>query len=1033
MRIVRLLLLIFTLSTALSAFNHPEIKWKSVTTEHFIINYYDKTEPAVYAAWKISEESYKVLARLYKYKLRDKIALSLAEYDDFSNGYAEWTSANIMIWLPDSRFDLRSNTTWLRNVITHELAHVISLENRKKMQVFDFALDLSYSTPDEHFAVIEPFPRVTAYPSWLAEGIAQFETEQLGNDCFDSRREMVLRCAVMSGTQLSLNAMSSFNHDRIGSELVYNQGYALTRYIAGKFGPDRLQGIMHEGAGEPVNFFRVFSEETGMSLQSVYDTWIDSVRSAGTARFSTMVDSFITRIAHGKFNLRPEIAPDGNYWSWLSSGNDDGSRTDLIVAPYGSGRPVLRVPYAHTAQCFSAAGDRIYYIKSRRPNRNGSYFNDIFYRTLPGGAEQRLTTDGRIYDIAPIPGSTDLLCISYRSGAFGLYQCNTSTGFFTRMLPGEAGSPIVNVSVNPQNPSSVVFSRVINGKSTLFLMSTTAMQPEQLTSGSVQAESPYWAADGRIYFSADYDGVFNIYSLLPDRSGLVRHTSTGGGYFSPKKARDGTIAASFYSGRGFSLVRVQPAAQPSEEGPSASCTFKPLPVPQGKVTIKERPYQPKYRRGISEIFLGADIRNNNSLITGQSRAKSDTSVVLIGGGLSSYQTDALHKRQRFLGMQLMAQAQLGGKNHEESDGRYRMLSLQRKENCPFRQKAIDRQKPASLRSAGFQTPVPYSLPSNIRSTVRQQTDTESTDSAAAQQTISAVATPAFAVENSTAAPTVGFEMSTQLYMLLIPAVIQAAPYLEYQFAREWTGGVRLNLASAPFNELPLFGSMPFYISWEHPGIYNEDISYNHTDVLQLQLSIAPQFMPGQTLERSTDSTGLFDTTLTAVGGIAADLGLFCGVPLFRYAAIQLSSFTSGVYHDEKTLDDLVVQSGNGNPFLHGLSNSYLSTYNGIKTVFPVIRTIDRGRHYYFDALYGYVGYHLFAYMNSSFFDRLDEMDGAVFSEPGYRPQSIFVEHIVSAGFELGHYVSYFFFKQLSFDFNYYILDRRFSIALTSGF
>ena len=51
------------------AFNHPEIEWKSVSTANFVINYYDKTEPAVYATWKIAEESFEVVSALFDGRL----------------------------------------------------------------------------------------------------------------------------------------------------------------------------------------------------------------------------------------------------------------------------------------------------------------------------------------------------------------------------------------------------------------------------------------------------------------------------------------------------------------------------------------------------------------------------------------------------------------------------------------------------------------------------------------------------------------------------------------------------------------------------------------------------------------------------------------------------------------------------------------------------------------------------------------------------------------------------------------------------
>ena len=128
---MRFCFFILTFFSLASAFNHPEIEWKSVSTEHFRINFYDATEPVVYATWKIAEETYQALIQYYGYVLKDRINITLADYDDYSNGMAGWTEANIVIWVPDSRFDLRSSTTWLRNVITLRW-HTLSAWNLKR-------------------------------------------------------------------------------------------------------------------------------------------------------------------------------------------------------------------------------------------------------------------------------------------------------------------------------------------------------------------------------------------------------------------------------------------------------------------------------------------------------------------------------------------------------------------------------------------------------------------------------------------------------------------------------------------------------------------------------------------------------------------------------------------------------------------------------------------------------------------------------------------------------------------------------------
>ena len=110
----------------------------------------------MYATWKIAEAAYESLSNLYDFTERGKINIALADYDDYSNGSTDWTNESIIIWIIDARFDLRGDNTWLRNVITHELSHIVTLEKSSGMQLPDWTFDIDYQSP--HASVSHPEP-----------------------------------------------------------------------------------------------------------------------------------------------------------------------------------------------------------------------------------------------------------------------------------------------------------------------------------------------------------------------------------------------------------------------------------------------------------------------------------------------------------------------------------------------------------------------------------------------------------------------------------------------------------------------------------------------------------------------------------------------------------------------------------------------------------------------------------------------------------------------------------------------------------
>ena len=67
--------------------------------------------------------------------------------------------------------------------------------------------------------------------------------KEFNYDNWDTHRDMILRSYVLDGNMLTWNQMGVFGKTSLGNESVYNSGFALTRYIARKYGEDKLREI----------------------------------------------------------------------------------------------------------------------------------------------------------------------------------------------------------------------------------------------------------------------------------------------------------------------------------------------------------------------------------------------------------------------------------------------------------------------------------------------------------------------------------------------------------------------------------------------------------------------------------------------------------------------------------------------------------------------------------------------------------------------------------------------------------------------
>lgn len=900
------------------AYNHPEIKWKSVTTEHFVINYYSKTEPALYAVWKIAEEAYGELAKLYDYEPRRRIALSLADYDDYSNGWAAWLEGSIMIWVPDARFDLRGNSTWLANVITHELTHIMSLAKKKRFQVVDWSISAGYASPTMAVEAGLIVPRMTFYPNWLAEGVAQMGAEHMGHDCWDSRRDMILRCAILEEKQLTLAEMGHFNHNALGNEMVYNQGYSLSRFIARRVGVKKLRQVMIDGNDDRLRFSRHFRYRTGHTLEQLYRKWVSKL----TARYSSEMPQQPTATepvwTKGFINLRPRVSPDGAYWGWLTNHRDDSRRTDLVIARYGTSDVVRRIKYARSSWDFSADGTGVFFVRSRNPNRNGSYLNDIFAADIDGGRIRRLTRNARVYDIAASPDGKKLAVTRYREGAYTLELFVLGGNRLERLDKGRIGAPYMSPCFDPDDPARLCVVRVVEGKAGIYAFDTKTAELTPIAVHRAQEESPCWGTDGRIYFSADYDGVFNVYSVLPDGSGLSRHSNVGGGLFAPSRGTEKTLLCSEYSAEGFGIVSFAPVQTPYELPESYSCSFDDLPRPKGRVRVKSRQYSREFRPPAWEFATTAYVEEGDT-------ANDEPELVGIAAtSLAMSRNDALGKRL----FQFAVAAGIIGARTDTSvaaDTSIPAQSLKDARAAMRRYARPRRELHRDIRSGRHSVRDARRMLRDLRTGPRAR---QSGDSAYSPENMAVpFVGPSLSMQNNSLAASFGFDL-TVVMPLFIPSEIQFAPYVERQFGRGLYAGVTAITDAFIFaGEYSV--QVPVWVSWVNNGYYRRNINYTLGNVTIVQLIIDPMLIP---------VPGLLPM-LSARHGFA--LGRYCSLTLGGEALAFLPA-------------DQQLSTGGGGSTL--VVDDYLETGLSSRFVFPIIPEINRGKRLYFDALYGSVAY-----------------------------------------------------------------------------
>jgi Tol biopolymer transport system component len=584
-------------SAGTEARNRSDLKWETLTTKHFKVHFHQGTEETARRAAEIAEEVYPAVTRLYDFEPRTPTHLIVKDVDDYANGSAYYYDEKIEIWATALEFELRGTHTWLRDVITHEFTHIVSLQASARFPHWMPAMyfqGFGYEEEKRRDVLIGYPNLIYSYPipgtvasAWFAEGVAQYQTREVYNDWWDTHRNMLLRTAVLDSTLLSYDKMGSFGGNGLESEMVYNQGNSLVRYIATQYGEDALEEITR-GLRSPWLFDMdsALEKATGQSGRELYREWkaaLEAEYGAVAARIAPAAIEGRKVSRGGYLNLYPCWRPGTETLYWATNrGRDYGQLTLVKLA-----NPTSKIPADGTTPSptddedsgpesvaggiatplsITRDGSRAFFSKKTDENPHGSRVNDIYTLdlTVKDPDDDRLTKSLRAKDPAVSPDGTQIATIVNADG--------TNQLVLVAAEGGNKGKVVQELSHRPHGTQYYTPSWSADGRAILLCTFRGLSRDIVLVdaeSGTEQflADSPaderdpcFVPGEDAVLFASDRTGIFNLYRLDLATRETTQITQVEGGAFYPDVSDSGTVAFSAYTGRGYE-IRVLPRAE----------------------------------------------------------------------------------------------------------------------------------------------------------------------------------------------------------------------------------------------------------------------------------------------------------------------------------------------------------------------------------------------------------------------------------------------------------------------------------------
>ncbi len=600
-------ILIVTNFIFLTKANSAQIQ--TISTEHFRIHFMPGSENTARRVAETAEEVFPTLAAAYNYYDEFQIinVLVFDNSDQLGNGWADYYANTMAVWATNLDMELRGSHDWIKNVVTHELNHIITLNMARKKWPFQYAL-FSVSRFDSNPDISFQFPlyHMNAPRGW-SEGIAQYGAYKFGYDRWDSHRDMLLRMAVLEDDLLSWEEMGSVM-DRSGKyygEMVYNQGYAMTLYIHDQYGADKVDALTHNIG--VMSFDPAIEKVLGVTVDQFYEDWkIYLVERYRVTQAEIYEDGYVegehlSLLNKGIIEYHPSYSPDGNSLAYLSSDNLDYAISFLKIHNFSTGETFKSRDYIDSRISWSPDGKEIVYAK----NKEG--FDDLYILNVESKEERRISARLRAKDPSFSPDGarivyvhnedgTNNLAIVNRDGTGRVYLTNNNNGtqyygphfspdgqwIIFSIFRGEDRDIAIISADTPPRPEPWTRTKDTTNELTLTIdgvatdegeVDSTVVEEvfpdsvafahqdsskfQALVYSAADERDPTWLPDGSGFvFSSDRTGVFNIYEYVLESGEVKQHTNVVGGAFAPTVSKDEELVYSSYRSNDYDLYRI---------------------------------------------------------------------------------------------------------------------------------------------------------------------------------------------------------------------------------------------------------------------------------------------------------------------------------------------------------------------------------------------------------------------------------------------------------------------------------------------
>ena len=520
--------LIFAQGFGQNKVQYDTFDWEYIVSPNFNVYYYgDNHDLAIFTS-KVAEESLEQIGKHLRWMSNKPVKIIVyTSHNDFQqtniiNPYMpEGVGGVTELYKNRIVIPFEGSYTQFKHVIHHELVHA-SIN------------DMVYGGNAQGLISGRIMLQI---PLWANEGLAEF----LSTD-WDSETDMVVRDLAIEEQLPTINQLNY-------SILAYKGGNSVYQYITHKYGREKI-GEIFQQMKRTQNAEKGFKNALGVDFEKLTDDWHDYLKKEYWSDINKRekIDDFAEKITDRSktknfYNVSPSFSPDGNTVAYFT---DQAGYMDLILYNLDSGKQKKRLIRGNTTPDLEE-------LKWLQPglswSPDGKY---IAFASKSGKEDSIIIVDvsNGSYDKIPIaldgvfttswhPNDNKIVFIGHKDNASDLYMIDLSTKELTNLTNdnfsdfsptwSSNGDMIVFSSDRGTNTGSPDMFDIDFSQNDIFLYDLSSEKITQVTNTPYNENYPVFNKDNTLFYTADYNGVYNIFKhdLSNDSSFPITNVITG--------------------------------------------------------------------------------------------------------------------------------------------------------------------------------------------------------------------------------------------------------------------------------------------------------------------------------------------------------------------------------------------------------------------------------------------------------------------------------------------------------------------------